>query len=126
MRQIFTSQRLETVEGVVRLLNDAGIQTWTEERRSYKGNHRGHFSYAEPDRYPHPSVWVVNTNDQPRARELLREAGLMESTRSESLLRLPESKAPPRRSMITHLRMILLLIVGVMAGITSARMLGLI
>jgi hypothetical protein len=125
MRQVFTSQRLETVEGVVRLLNEAGIETWTEQGRSYKGNHRGHFSYAEPERYPHPAVWVVNSADQPRARELLREAGLMESTRSESMLRLPPSAAAPRRSPATHIRMILLIVLTVMAAITSSRMLGL-
>ena len=126
MRQIFTSQRLETVEGVVQLLNDAGIETWTEQRRSYKGNHRGHFSYSEPDRYPQPAVWIVNSDDQPKARELLRAAGLMDSTRSDSYLQLPKSKVAPRRSTAMHIRMILLIILTVMAGITSTKMLGLI
>lgn len=125
MRQVFISQRLETVEGVVQLLNDAGIETYTDQRRSYKGNHRGHFSFSEPHRYPHPSVWIVKSEDQPRARELLREAGLMESTRSESMLSLPESSAPATRSLAMHLRMILLIVLAIMAGITSYRMLGL-
>jgi len=124
MRQVFTSQRLETVEGVAKLLNDAGIETWTEQARSYKGKHRGHFSFAEPHRYPHPAVWVVKSDDQPRARELLREAGLMESTRGESRLALPASSARPKRPLASHIRTILLIMLTVMAGITSMRMLG--
>ena len=44
MRQIFTSQRLETVEGVARLLEDAGIAVYISQARSYRGRRRGQFS----------------------------------------------------------------------------------
>ncbi len=125
MRQVFTSQRLETVESVARLLNDAGIETWTEQSRSYKGKQRGHFSYAEPGRHPQPAVWVVKSDDQRLARDLLRQAGLMESTRSESPLFMPASATAPRRSTVSHMRSILLIILTLLAGLTSARMLGL-
>lgn len=125
MRQIFKSQRLENVEGVARLLNDHGIETHTESGRSYKGKHRGHFSYVDQQRAAQPSVWIVNSEDQTRARQLLREAGLIDSTRADGRQELP---APVRRSAITpiamRIRMILLIVIAVMAGMTSARMVG--
>ena len=125
MRQVFKSQRLETVEGVAQLLNDHGIETRTESGRSYKGKHRGHFSYVDQQRAAQPAVWIVNSEDQARARQLLREAGLIDSTRAEGRQDLP---TPIRHSAITPLamriRMILLIVIAVMAGMTSARMVG--
>ncbi|KAF1686282.1 hypothetical protein B1992_08645 [Pseudoxanthomonas broegbernensis] len=85
MRQIFTSQRLETVEGVARLLEEAGIGVHISQPRSYRGGRRGQFSYSEPvPAKQQPAVWVRKPEDQPRARELLREAGLMTSTRPQA------------------------------------------
>ena len=73
MRQIFTSQRLETVEGVARLLEEAGIGTYISHPRSYRSKRRGQFSYSEPvPANQQPAVWVRKPEDQPRARELLR------------------------------------------------------
>ncbi len=83
MRQIFTSQRLETVEGVARLLEDAGIPVHISKPRSYRSHRSGQFSYAEPESPKTQSaVWVRLPEDQPRAREVLRRAGLLASTRS--------------------------------------------
>jgi hypothetical protein len=82
MRQIFTSQRLETVEGVARMLEDAGIDIYVSQPRSYRGRRRGQFSYSEPvPANQQPAVWVRKAEDQPRARELLRAAGLLATTR---------------------------------------------
>lgn len=111
MRQIFTSPRLENVETVAKLLNDAGIQTWVSERRSYKGNMRRTFSYKEVGSGTDPGVWIVNADDLTRAREMMREAGLLETTKPESYLReLPESpyrrKDPSR--VAKRLRLVLL------------------
>ena len=92
MRQIFTSPRLENVEAVARLLEEAGIQTWVSERRSYKGNRRRTFSYKDPEGGQQPGVWIVNADDLTRARDLMRAAGLLETTKPDSYLReLPES-----------------------------------
>jgi hypothetical protein len=79
MRQVFSSARLENVEAVAKLLEDAGIEVRVTEGRSYKGNLRSR-SYTEQDA-PKPAVWVVKSEDQVRAREILREAGLIDSTR---------------------------------------------
>lgn len=81
MRQVFSSPRLENVEGVAQLLRDADIEVRVTDGRSYKGRRRSNFSYSERSSEPQPTVWVVKSEDQPRARQLLRDAGLMDSTR---------------------------------------------
>jgi hypothetical protein len=84
MRQVFTSPRIENVEGVARLLEEAGIEVRITHGRSYRGAIRGNFSYRDSEREkkgPQPAVWIVKSEDQPRAREMLRGAGLLESTR---------------------------------------------
>ncbi len=97
MRQIFTSQRLETVEGVARLLEEAGIPVHISKPRSYRSGRSGQFSYSEPESSKTQSaVWVRLPEDQPRAREVLRRAGLLASTRSYAdmppTLELPRSR----------------------------------
>ncbi len=81
MRQVFSSPRLENVEQVARLLEDAGIETRITDGRSYKGSRRRNFSYGAADADAKPAVWVVRSEDQVRARTLLRDAGLIDSTR---------------------------------------------
>lgn len=85
MRQVFTSPRLENVEAVAALLRDAGIQVKITEPRSYRGSRRSTFTYRESeDAAPQPAVWIVRADDQPRGRQLLRDAGLLDSARGES------------------------------------------
>lgn len=87
MRQVFSSPRLENVESVAQLLREAGIEVRVTNARSYKGNRRSTFSYSETgasgQSSERPTVWVVRSEDQLRARDLLREAGLIDSTRAE-------------------------------------------
>lgn len=83
MRQVFTSPRLENVERVASLLHEQGIEARITNGRSYRGSRRSTFSYREADNEsPQPAVWVVKSEDQPKARELLREIGLLDSGRS--------------------------------------------
>ena len=92
MRQVFTSPRLENVERVAQLLEEAGIETRITHGRSYKGNRRGTFSYRDHARTaPTPAVWIVKSEDQVRGREILREAGLLDSTRTPGDSFLPQS-----------------------------------
>ncbi|VXB73146.1 conserved hypothetical protein [Luteimonas sp. 9C] len=79
MRQVFSSPRLENVERVAAMLREAGIEVQILNGRSYKGNRRSHFSYREDAGGPKPAVWVTRSDEQPRARDLLREAGLLQS-----------------------------------------------
>ncbi|WP_051176204.1 hypothetical protein [Luteimonas mephitis] len=81
MRQVFTSARLENVEQVARLLEDAGIEVRITNGRSYKGSIRGNFTYRDKGG-PKPAVWIIRSEDQPRARAMLREAGLIDSSRN--------------------------------------------
>lgn len=124
MRQVFSSPRLENVEGVARLLNEQGIDTHISQSRSYKGQRRGTFSYAQSgraDTSQWPAVWIVRAEDQPRARELLREAGLLTATSKPTYL--PEVELDPARSAkkplsaawVLRLR---LLILAAIAGLT--------
>ena len=80
MRQVFSSQRLENVERVAELLREAGIEIRITDGRSYKGSMRSRSSYADQSA-PKPAVWVVRSEDNVRAREVLRTHGLLESTR---------------------------------------------
>ena len=90
MRRVFASPRLENVERVAQLLGDAGIQTRVTHGRSYKGGLRGDFTYIDHTRSePIPAVWVVRSEDQPAARELLRSSGLLDSTRMDTGYTLP-------------------------------------
>jgi hypothetical protein len=125
MRQVFTSPRLENVEAVERLLNEAGIVTRVTQGRSYKGSMRRNFSYrdgANPD--PDPAVWVLRAEDLVHARELLRQGGLLESTRPDSYLPLPPNAQPGRRrdghAIAMRIRLVLLGLIGLILVLTYA------
>ena len=118
MRQIYTSARVENVERVVTLLAEAGIQTSVTNRRTYAGHDYKGPSYAlRPDPSTWPQVWVVNAEDQPRARALLREIGVEPATRFAEDLR--RSRAAPnaegqRSALAWKLRIALLAVIGVL------------
>lgn len=121
MRQVFTSPRIENVEGVAAMLRAAGIETRITNGRSWRGAIRGNFSYRDDERArqgPQPAVWIVNAEDQPRARELLRDAGLLDSTRTpqDSFLS-PTMHAreggDPSRKRALRLKLGLLLVIAI-------------
>ena len=127
MRQIFKSARLETVEGVAKLLGQHDIQTRITNGRSYKGNRRSGFSYVDRNRDTRfdPTLWIVFPDDQPKARELLREAGLMDTTRTSYL---PEASRPAPlvpaaapKNLAARARMGMLFAVVLLAGMTVMR-----
>jgi len=126
MRQVFSSPRLENVEGVAQLLRDAGVEVRITDGRSYKRQLRGDFSYARENRdSPQAAVWVVRSDQQMQARELLREAGLFDSTRGEGTYTMPafRSVAPTpagnqarRRAMLMKLGMMAVIAVVLVLG----------
>lgn len=93
MRQVFTSPRLENVEEVAAMLRAEGIEVRITNDRSYRGQRRSHFSYRVDEEAPppKPAVWIINADEQPRARQLLREAGLLDSSREGASSYLPLS-----------------------------------
>lgn len=123
MRKIFASPRLENVEGIARLLEGQGIEVRITDGRSYRGGIRGNFSYRDDAREgPEPAVWIVNAEDQPRARELMRGAGLLDSTRTplDSYLPQDENAAdvkPRKRS--ARLKLVLLAAIALAVAVGS-------
>ncbi|MEB1530552.1 putative signal transducing protein [Xanthomonas sp. WHRI 7945] len=129
MRQIFSSQRVETAEGVAKLLREHGIEVRLSNGRSYRSRRSGQFSYIEPmATQVQPTVWVVHADDQPRARALLRESGLIDSTRQDPAQTLPylsefRSQAVPDtgKRWAWRIRVALLLAIGAVALVTVLR-----
>jgi len=108
MRQIYTSPRVENVERIVALLGESGIETRVTNHRSWAGRDYKRSSYsARTDSSDWPQVWIVKAEDQPKARALLREAGIAPAVRfSDELAR---SRAPvaggARASLGMYLRL---------------------
>lgn len=126
MRQVFSSPRLENVEGVAQLLRDAGIEVRIVDGRSYKSHLRGNFSYLDNES-TRPAVWVVRSDQQQPARELLRNAGLMDSTRGETSYTMPvfrtEARTPAGN---VARRRATLMKVGLLAVIAVVMILGMV
>ncbi|MBB4724816.1 putative signal transducing protein [Xanthomonas axonopodis pv. phyllanthi] len=128
MRKIFSSQRIETAEGVANLLRDAGIEIRISNGRSYQSKRGGQFSYLEQSNaQAQPTVWIVHANDQPRARELLRDARLLDTTRRdlpnvEYTFREGENgSSSSARSWAWRIRLVLLLVIGAVAMVVVMR-----
>ena len=128
MRQVFTSTRLENVEGVAKMLGEHGIDTKITQGRSWKGNSRRDFSYTakNQDASQQPAVWVLKPEDFKKARELLHDGGLLEATREATYLPEPlqlrdRTPADPARR-VSRLRMALLAGVALAAGAMMFRM----
>lgn len=124
MRQVFTSPRLENVEAVAELLRAEGIEVRITNDRSYRGNRRSNFSYRDGgDSGPQPAVWILNADDQPRGRQLLRDAGLIDSSRGgeSSYLPLPALDGGGKRGEDAgkrgrmRIRLMLLGLIGIVA-----------
>lgn len=128
MRQIYTSLRQENIDRVIALMTEHDIATSVTNRSSYKGGDWKRFSYSNrPDPGSWPQVWVVNANDQTRARELLREAGIEPPVRyAEELAasREPLTGQARHRAVAGRMRMVTLCLVGVAVMLLSLRMCG--
>jgi hypothetical protein len=130
MRQVFTSPRLENVEGVAQLLREAGVEIKVSDSRSYKKVSRREFSYvpAQQDKQAQqPSVWVINSDDYKRARELLASSGLLDEAKTGSSylpepMQFREKAASPPSARIGRVRVALLFIVGALVLWTILRM----
>ncbi|KAB7764619.1 putative signal transducing protein [Xanthomonas maliensis] len=128
MRKIFSSQRIETAEGVAELLRDAGIEVRMSNGRSYQSKRSGQFSYLDQGNgQAHPTVWIVHANDQPKARELLREARLLDTTRrdlphAEYTFRDGETgSSTSARSWAWRIRLALLVVIAGVAMVVVLR-----
>ncbi len=131
MRQVFTSPRVENVERVAELLREQDIEVRITNGRSYRSKRRGNFSYREgANSGPNPAVWVIRSEDQPKARELLRGIGLLETGRSQpAYLPTPElglraEAAPPKpfaKRVASRIKLGLLIGMGIIIVMAIAR-----
>jgi len=127
MRKIFSSQRVENAEGVAQILRDAGIEVRVTNGRSYHSKRRGQFSYTDKVNNENlPSVWVVHANDQPRAREILRDKRLLDTTRrdhptAEYAFREAPAEAGNGRSWAWRIRIALLVVIAGVALVIMMR-----
>ena len=127
MRKIFSSQRVENAEGVAQILRDAGIEVRITNGRSYHSKRRGQFSYTDKvNNDNQPAVWVVHANDQPRAREILRDKRLLDTTRrdhptAEYAFRETPAEAGNGRGWAWRIRIALLVVIAGVALVIMMR-----
>jgi hypothetical protein len=126
MRQIYTSPRQANIDRVVQLMAEHGIQTTISNRRAYQGSDWKRFSYSERgDRDSWPQVWVVRSEDQTLARQVLRDAGLEPATRFADELAAARGAGDTSRHKQASMRVKLVvfaLIAGVIALIVLTQM----
>ncbi len=126
MRDIYTSPRHENIQRVVALMAEQGIQTTINNRRTYQGADWKKFSYtARGDRDSWPQVQVVRSEDQTRARRILRNAGLEPATRFADELAAARSAGDTsthKRASMRIKLVVLALIVGVALLIALSQM----
>ncbi len=126
MRQIYTSPRLENIERVVALMAQNGIQTTIGNRRAYQRDGWKRFSYTERnDSESWPQISVVRSEDQTKARQVLRNAGLEPATRFADELaasRTVGDTVAHRRASTRVKLVVIALVVGVAMLILASRM----
>ena len=130
MRQFFTSPRLENVERVEQMFEEAGIATRVTDRPTWNRATKRDFSYTDRRTSTKwPAVWVVKADDYSRARAMLRELGLMESTRDVPSFVPEESPVAavardPRDRAVGRTRLLLLVAVVIGALVMSLKLVG--
>jgi len=119
MRQIYTSPRNANIERVVALMAEHGIQTTISNRKAYQGSDWKRFSYTERgDRDSWPQVWVVRSEDQTKARQVLRDAGLEPATRFADELAAARGAGDTKRHRNVSIR-IKLVVFALIAGVIA-------
>lgn len=126
MRQIYSSPRLENVERVAELLGEVGIETWISNGRSYKGRNRRNFSFRDHAQQP-SAVWLVKPSDLRQATSMMRELGLLTTTRDRNFVpsagRLSAPDGRPRKlSTAMRVRVVMVLVLLGTALVTLYRM----
>ena len=128
MRQMFSSPRLEIVEAVAKLFEEAGIEHKVSDGRGYKQVSRREFSYVEKNKNANlPAIWVIKSEDYKRAREMLHDMGLEEGAPASSyvpeVLQFREPAKASDSARLSRIRIALLFAVGAMGAWMVIRML---
>ena len=134
MRQIFSSMRVENVERLAQIMREEGIEVQITNGRSYMSGRSRVFNYRDtPPARQQPSLWVVRSEDQPRARQLMRDIGMPgpPTTRPVTDSYLSSADLPPitpekpqqtpRQRLIMRYRRLLLVAIAIMAALVIGR-----
>lgn len=127
MRKIYTSPRVENVDRVVQLFAEHGIAARVTNDGGWRGRDHRRFSYFGSGREQSgwPQVWIIKAEDQPRARQLLREIGIKPAVQfGEELDDERGGASPPlarRRRVVTRVRLALLTIIAVLVVLSLIR-----
>ena len=115
MRQIFTSPRNESIDLVVALMAEHGIEATVVNRSNYNRQSWQRFSYSQQreDRSGWAQVWITHADDYSQARKLLLELGIEPVIRHGEELAAARNPTPldRRTRLATRIRRILLLAV---------------
>lgn len=130
MRMIYTSPRIENADRVARIFLDNDIAARVLNDGGWRGRSHRRFSYRDGGRRrgAWPQVWVVNADDQPRARQLLREIGIEPASRfddaaTDSRLGIAPIEHKGKHKTATRVRRILLAVLVALLALTLLRML---
>ncbi|MGY0561363.1 MULTISPECIES: pathogenicity-like protein [unclassified Luteimonas] len=133
MRQIFSSMRVENVERLAQIMREDGIEVQITNGRSYRSGRRRVFNYRDtPPARQQPALWVVRSEDQARARQLMRDIGMPGPTTrpiTDSYLSsadlppiTPEKpQQTPRQRKIMRYRRLLLVAIAILAALVIGR-----
>ena len=115
MRQIYTSPRNESIDRVVALMAEHGIEATVSNRSNYNRPTWQRFSYSQrnDDRSSWAQVWITNADDYTKARALLRDIGIEPVIRHGEELAAARNPTPEmrRERTVTRVRRIVLLLV---------------
>jgi len=126
MRKIYSSQRIENIDRVIALLNAADIATHLTNKSTYKARPYQRFSYSQKNDQEHwPAVWIVNADDQVKAREILREVGIAPATRyADELASFRHGKTSSSSDIAFRLRLIVIAALAGTIAMLALRYLG--
>ncbi|MEO9078542.1 MAG: hypothetical protein ABI268_04430 [Rhodanobacter sp.] len=125
MLQIYTSPRQESIDTVVALMAEHGIEASVSNRSNYNRPTWQRFSYSQrrEERSTWAQVWVTHADDHTRARALLREIGIEPVIRHAEELAAVRNLSPidKRERTAALVRRILLIAVVVVFAIQMLR-----
>ena len=124
MRQIFASPRLDNVDRVVALLRIGGVEPIVSNRKRWaEGWDRHHMPYSDRQtKKDWPQVWV-HPDDLVRAREILRDANVVPTTRVQDPYYIP-AEPLAAGGAVTRLRLWLLAACALGAVLVGLRLFG--
>jgi hypothetical protein len=125
MREIYTSPRHENIDRVVALMAEHGIQTRVNNRAVWQRPSYSRFSYVNPgNTEAWPQVEISFAADLPKARQLMREAGIEPLVRHADVLNASRDAgagapavARSRKTTVNRVRTILLAAVAVVLAL---------